>query len=149
MKAVLHYLVLVGIPILGVLGLLRIGSDLKPPVSVGGEWQLELTASTLTDAGCASLFAEGIQPVLTVSQSGLHLVLELNTVEKTSFKGRLTELTITTTTKKSETVAFQATVDRQRDPNYLIGAISLPDCKTPFTLTAFRQPRQAEAIEGH
>lgn len=149
MKAALHYLVLVGIPIVGVLGLLRLGSNLEPPISVGGEWYLALTNSTQVEASCAGLLDANVQPVLTVSQSGPHLVLELNTAEKIRFKGTLNESTITTAQNEPETVVFQVTIDHQSQPNTLAGAVTLPACKTPLTFTGFRHSHVAKAIEGH
>lgn len=41
MKSALLYLVLVGVPVLGVLGVLRLGERIAPPAAVGGEWRIE------------------------------------------------------------------------------------------------------------
>ena len=44
MKAILQYTAMVGIPVLIVFVLLRIGEhSLRAPASVGGAWELELT----------------------------------------------------------------------------------------------------------
>lgn len=149
MKAVLHYLVLVGIPIVGVLGLLRLGSNIVPPISVGGVWRLELASSALAETDCARLFDADVQPLLTISQSGMYLTMELNTIEKLRFKGTLSESAIATIQNESETVIFQAVVDHQSSPHTLTGAVSLPACNLSLPFTGFRQSHVAEAIEGH
>ncbi len=41
MKSVLLYLILVGVPVLGVLGVLRLGEQIVPPAAIGGRWQVE------------------------------------------------------------------------------------------------------------
>ena len=96
MKTVFHYLFLATMPILGILGLLHLGSRLQAPASIGGEWQLELTPSAINEAGCATLPDAAVQPSLEILQSGTHLILELNIGEEMSLRGRLDELTITT-----------------------------------------------------
>ena len=41
MKSALLYIVLVGLPVLGVLGVLRLGERIVPPTAIGGEWRVE------------------------------------------------------------------------------------------------------------
>ena len=40
-KSALLYIVLVGLPVLGVLGVLRLGERITPPAAIGGEWRVE------------------------------------------------------------------------------------------------------------
>lgn len=147
MKAVLHYIFLVGLPILGVVGLLKLGSTLQAPASIGGTWLLQWQNDSL--ANCGNLFDSAVSPLLTISQSGTHLVLELNTLEKTSLKATFNDLTITTNGSGAETAVFQATVDRQSEPNQLTGTLTLPQCPTPLSLVGIRQPKQAATTGGH
>ena len=147
MKTVFHYLFLATMPILGILGLLHLGSRLQAPASIGGEWQLELTPSAINEAGCATLPDAAVQPSLEILQSGTHLILELNIGEEMSLRGRLDELTITTI--QSGTAAFQATVDRQSEPDRLAGTLTLPTCRKMLAFTGSRQPHTLKDAGGH
>ncbi len=63
MKSLFTYIVLVGVPGAGLLGILHAGRGLKAPHAIGGEWRVEGGAL----AGAA----------LRVQQSGEHVVLEV------------------------------------------------------------------------
>lgn len=41
MKSALLYVALVGLPVLGVLGVVRLGGLITPPAAVGGTWRME------------------------------------------------------------------------------------------------------------
>ena len=95
MKSVLLYLVLVGTPFLGLLGILQIGEKLEAPVSVGGSWAVESTTAQALERSCAPLEAPGDRLELTISQSGRYVQLRLNDAAKTSMTGRLHARTLT------------------------------------------------------
>lgn len=63
MRTTLLYLVLVGLPALGVVGVLRLGERLSAPPSIGGTWQIT------SSEGCA--LRPGAE--LTFVQSGEHV----------------------------------------------------------------------------
>lgn len=52
MRSILLYLALVGVPLLGVLGILQIGRGLVPPPAFGGTWRIEPETAE-SGAGCA------------------------------------------------------------------------------------------------
>jgi hypothetical protein len=147
MKAVLHYFFLVTAPILGILALLHLGSRLQAPASIGGEWHLELTPSAINEAGCATLLDPAVQPSLEILQSGTHLILELNIGEEMSLRGRLDNLAITTI--QPDTAVFQATVDRQSEPDRLAGNLTFPNCGQLLTFTGIRQRHIVKEAGGH
>jgi hypothetical protein len=75
MRTLFIYLTLVGLPGLGILGVLRAGDGLNPPASVGGSWSVELGGPG--DASCAGQLLGSGPRVMSVSQSGTQLVLSL------------------------------------------------------------------------
>lgn len=147
MKALVHYVFLVGLPVLGVLGVLHIGQNLKAPASVGGNWSLAWDA--VPDGGCPALPASTNAASLFISQSGPHLVMELNSGAKTNLNGVLDELHITGTVAEVETAVFQATVDRQPEPHQMSGFFAPPGCATVYAFTAVRQPAPQFTTRGH
>ena len=64
-KSALLYVILVGLPVLGVLGVLRVGERIVPPAAVSGQWQVERGGGTCVVPG----------GTFSVAQSGefLHL----------------------------------------------------------------------------
>ena len=81
MKALLQYVVLVGIPVLGVLGILQLGQGLAAPRAVSGIWQVTPSVSSLTPSvqlSCPAAFGVVEKPKLVIEQSGPRLVFDLN-----------------------------------------------------------------------
>ena len=77
-RTVLLYLVLVGLPLAGLLGILRVGRALTPPPPIGGEWVVETALPAGLPESCAArLRPAARQPALTLSQSGIYLSLTL------------------------------------------------------------------------
>lgn len=70
MKTVLLYSMLVGIPLLGLLVILKAGERIVPPRSIGGDWELSMTWSAQRTSACPGLAFEEERPEMHVSQSG-------------------------------------------------------------------------------
>jgi len=90
MKAPILYPLLVGVPLLGLLGILRLGNDLVAPRSIGGEWDLSFVAPPAAAAtgGCVWSAFGNQPPSFLISQSGTKAVV--------SFRDRSgTEMSIT------------------------------------------------------
>ena len=68
------YTCLVGLPVFGVLGALRLGRDLVAPVAVSGSWILE-TEAPVPGGACADAVSR--HRVLTVSQSGRYVTVRV------------------------------------------------------------------------
>jgi hypothetical protein len=89
MRSVLLYLVLVGTPFAGLLGILDIGERIEPPPSVGGTWALGEGSIRELGAWCPAIeFGDG-PGELRVSQSGRYLALALSDRAGTSFSATL------------------------------------------------------------
>jgi hypothetical protein len=160
MKAVLHYLLLVGMPVLGVFALLRAGERLTAPVSVGGTWNLEIDSQFVDSPACTTLSSQSEQPVLTISQSGPHLRLTFNDEGKTMLVGEIDDTTIVanairqpaagdTRDNHAAVIHFEAIVNRQTEPDRLEGTLIMNDCRVSAPLTALRQPVSRVSGGGH
>ena len=157
MKTVITYGMLVGLPILGVLLILRLGQNLTPPLSVGGQWSMALSPSalSLTEAGCTAAGEDFTSVTLAIAQSGPKLVLTLDTDPTTQLAGVITEVRVNANAQTSKPATgpaitqLEATVDRAAEPDQLVGALTLPGCSTPLPFTAVRQPTTLSGTVNH
>jgi len=145
-KAILHYLFLVGIPVLGVFGLLQMGKGITPPVSVGGTWLLEITPPFTGEDTCGHFLSWSDKPRLMISQSGPHLLFTFNDKERTQLAGKVEGQTLSISTAK---LNLKAALDRQVKPDRLRGEITLNHCSTPLMLTATREMTLKERSRNH
>jgi hypothetical protein len=140
MRAFLQYSALVGIFLLGVLGILRLGSRLQAPASVGGHWTLHLTFPNQPDAVCAPSWLGTGSTELVISQSGPELTLTWNSLSPITFKGELSGVTIHAASKDAPGWRLVAEVDRQADPDVLKGTLVSETCAGSIQLGGVRQP---------
>lgn len=106
MKGVLIYLVLVGIPVAGVIGVLQAGRDIIPPPYLGGTWSLLIQP----DYACAPS-AAGDSLTMVVSQSGPHLAVNFPGSALPQLKGRTNGDSLGATSS-SDSVQLHASVKR-------------------------------------
>ena len=152
MKSIILYLLFVGIPVLMVIGVLQLGSSLKPPISVGGVWNVEVPAQTANLCGITAFHSD--QPALTISQSGSNLQLTFNDEAKTSLSGVLEDTNVTAGDRSHATITarvsnsqeptlLRANVDRTSMPNRLRAELSAAGCPSGAVVSfnATRQPR--------
>lgn len=77
-RAVLgHYLVLVGLPLLAVLGLLHFGESLTAQPSVAGRWMLDANFDGNRETPCAISLSGFKNNAIEITQSGKYLELSL------------------------------------------------------------------------
>lgn len=136
MKPILLYLILVGLPILGILGLLRAGQNLAAPITLAGTWDAQLHLESPTDSSVCEAPIRPAPVVLSIKQSGQHVFLTFDDLQKTTLKGNVQDLTIyasfiperrgLTNRSGPETTAiyFQGRVDRQTEPDRLLGVLT-------------------------
>ncbi len=152
MRPILLYLVLVGLPVLGTLGLLQVGQNLVAPISLAGKWSAQLTPPNpcgLSDE--VSLLPAG-PTTLSITQSGPNLLISFEDDSKSTFAGNIREVIIDAgmvsqhataihTSKGTVAIYFHARVDRQSEPDRLLGALILDNgsLRTEVPLTAIRQ----------
>ena len=160
MKAVLPYLLLVVIPVLGVFALLQAGERLTAPVSVGGTWNLEINPQVAGSPACTGLSIRSEQPLLTISQSGPHLRLTFNDEGNTMLVGQIDDMTIVANVirhpaagdardNQTAVIHLEAVVDRHPEPDRLEGTLIMNGCLVSVPFTAVRQPVARDSRGGH
>lgn len=148
MKTLLIYVLLVGAPLLGLLGILRAGERIVPPRHVGGAWAAEPAVAAALRAACPDLVFPAAGPVLDVSQSGTRAVVTLNDSAATALDARLDGDVLTAVTEAGSAACggrglrLAATLREDPGPASLDGALSVPGCPScaPAPLRAARLP---------
>ncbi|SRR5579871_210656 len=123
-------MLLVGIPVLGLVGILEAGRGLSVPPAVSGEWKLEFDNAT-----CATL-ASLRQPALSISQSGVDAMVTLND-GKNGGRGTVFEAGIEGDTLQSSLVT--ASITGKRGERAMQGTLAMDGCPP----VAFHATRQA------
>lgn len=147
MKGVLLYILLVGLPLLGILEVLHIGKHLKPPIFLGGTWSIQVSRETADIGSCGDLPIHFDGALLNISQSGSSLILTFGGEQKTSLAGEIHDSFIVAGSLYQSAdkalaadapgaIRFQAQVDQ---PDRLQGVLKLTNCPAlqslPFTAT--------------
>lgn len=132
------YLLLVGVPVLGLLGILEAGRSIAAPLSIGGEWALESTPT----ADCANP-PGSLQRQLawSISQSGTAALITLHDGYGTTLEATIDGSTLTA---KSPGGTIAATITGKLGKRTMEGKISLVGCVP----AAFRAVRQAPGKRG-
>jgi hypothetical protein len=149
---IIAYIVLVGLPILGLVGILKTGRSVAAPLSVDGTWTLHADPARLTALPCGKALATSD---LAISQSGGTFTLGLTNEPKSRASGVLSGAILKASVLPSSDDAdcgqgreltLIATVDPKASPRSLTGTISLNDCGTcqPVEFRAFRRAPAAK-----
>jgi len=141
LKSVALYLVLVGLPLLGLFALLDWGRRLGPPPAIGGRSEL----AEPTTAACPGLPA---QAVISIEQSGRFLRVRLD--DMPFGEGRLDDGRVRASVPAllvgcpAEALALEATLDDSGER--LVGRLGRPGCDAcpPAALVAERLPAKKE-----
>jgi hypothetical protein len=157
---VVAYILLVGLPLLGLAGVLRSGRSLTAPISVDGVWKIEADAGRLATLACDKSLSFSSSSVV-ISQSGKSLVLTFNNASKTVSSGVLEGKNLKASvvlerdpSSKSGcgddqaltlTLTLTARVDPKSEPRSMTGLLSVNACTScvPVEFHAVRQPRAA------
>jgi hypothetical protein len=120
---------MVGLPVLGLLGILEAGRTIRAPLSIGGEWTLEVDPASHC-AGTAGLR----QPALNISQSGTQALITLNDGHATTREATVHGAALTT---HSPAVIIAATISGKAGARTLEGTMQFDGC-TPVAFRAVR-----------
>jgi hypothetical protein len=147
MRLILTYLILVGIPIVLILGVLQLGSHLEAPASVGGTWVVSPTPQDNESKECEALLVPGGLMQWIILQSGPWLEIRVTGNSQISLEGELSGTTITANSddpdKRSLSIQVQAVVDRNAEPDRLEGTILTNYCSQPVVIKGVRSSSQA------
>jgi hypothetical protein len=146
------YILLVGLPIAGLVGVLKSGRKLTAPVSVDGLWHLQIDPERLASLPCGKGLADSPETALAISQSGKNFTLSLsNGPQSTStgvIEGARVKASIAPAPDWSaqtgcggQELTLVATVDAKAEPRTLAGQLSVSHCPTCGVIE-FRATRQ-------
>jgi hypothetical protein len=135
-RVVLLYLGLVGLPVLGILGLLQVGQTLSAPISLAGTWNAQLNPDSKSTAADPGLLPQPM--VLTITQSGPDVILVFDDNQRTTLVGKIQGATIDATALGHDGTtadsaadfgnaprSFRASIDWQAEPRRLVGMLVL------------------------
>jgi hypothetical protein len=156
---VLAYILLVGLPLVGLIGVLKSGRSLRAPLSVDGLWRVEADAGGFATLPCGKALLSGSQAVLAISQSGKNFTLDFANGRKANVSGVLEGTNIKASVVPStawaqepgcgagRTLSLVATVDPTTNPRSLVGMISVDNCPS-CRAVEFRAVRQIPEKKG-
>jgi len=149
----LFYALLVGLPLLGLVGILAAGRSLGAPVSVGGAWDLQVDLSVAQAQSCAAWLGSARPLTLNITQSGRYLTLTLSTLGNVSIPATLDGTRLATdaaspTSSKIEGgcigragLGLKAMIDPNANPRVITGVLSVNGCPSCGSVS-FRAKRQ-------
>ncbi len=147
MKTALLYVTLVGVPLLGLTGILYLGQRLVPPPGVGGTWAFTVGEHEQARAPCARMEAPEDGLELVLSQSGPRLVGRFNDAAQTRLSGRLHAAGIRGRVRGADgcagnaLVQLEAELREEADGLHLVGRLTDPGCAcAPVAFVAVRKP---------
>jgi len=148
MRSVFLYVVLVGLPILGVVAVLRVGERLTPPRSVGGDWTVEAPDLSAGISDCRPSWWNAGPLVMVIAQSGPDLVVTFPATPDWTLSGTIRGDTLTAATRGSSRQAsaigpgnsadLQLTLDSQAEPDRLTGILRLAGCEAALQFASRR-----------
>ncbi|HEV2468687.1 MAG TPA: hypothetical protein VGS78_05800 [Candidatus Sulfotelmatobacter sp.] len=146
---VVAYIVLVGLPLLGLAGILRSGRHLTAPISVDGTWRIEVNGNAAAGPACAAASTFLSSPFV-IGQSGRNLIVTFGK-NKATATGTLDNKSLNTSIPAGDEVSaaqcgpamLTAAVNPAAEPRSMSGQLSFPGCQTcaPVEFRAIRQPR--------
>jgi hypothetical protein len=148
---VIAYIFLVGLPLLGLAGVLRSGRGLAAPFSIDGSWKVEASASTASASSCDKFLSSLVSAPISISQSGKVLVVGVNGGKATTggLEGKILKAQFSGADSPAagdcsdRSLTLTAALDPEADPRTLSGTISVDGCAScaPLEFRAARQPR--------
>lgn len=148
------YILLVGLPLLALVGVLRSGRSLNAPFSVDGAWKIDAGAVPPLAAPCGDFLSSVSNSPVSISQSGTSLVIGLGgktttgTLAGKTIKAQFAGASNPKANDCSErSLALTATLDPLTEPRTLSGRLSVEGCDScaPVEFRAVKQPRPAGA----
>ncbi len=148
-KTTVIYLLLVGPPFLGLIGILELGRGLTAPRSIGGEWQLDVASRRQAAGACPDLVFDK-QPTLKVSQSGLRAELVFADKAKTRLSVDLVDDAVAGSGTAAgapgcdQPLTLEARLTGSGPTAELVGTLARPGCPS-CPATRFRAARRPAA----
>lgn len=136
MNRVLNYLMLVGFPVLGVLGVLHYGNNLLTVMCIQGPRTAQASQPP-GNSSCQEQFLQAERHGFSISQSGPEFSVSFKGEPKAVLYGQIQDTRVDATARRSswakdenssKLVGLRATIDRQTNPARLWGVFSFNNC---------------------
>jgi hypothetical protein len=131
----ISYILLVGVPLLGMVGVLAAGRSLTAPLSVAGSWDLQIDPSVTLAPSCFAGLGFAHPAVLEISQSGRYLSLTLGTQPKLQLQAKLDGKALAADSAlpvaescRAARLSLRAGVDPKATPPTISGILSFNAC---------------------
>jgi hypothetical protein len=149
---VIAYILLVGLPVLGLVGVLRAGRTLTAPISVDGVWKVEAHADQVAALPCSGTsFLRNTS--LLISQSGRSLMLSFDSGSRNTASGIIDGHSVRASALpmpdysaevgcgSNRLLSLNATVDVQSGLRSMVGNMTVEGCSScgPVGFHAIRQ----------
>lgn len=128
-----------GIPLLGLLGILEAGRGIAAPPPISGDWTLQFDSA----ASCASGPAGLQQPALSISQSGTAALITVNDGHATTLEATLDSATLTA---KSPAASITASIAGQLGGRTLEGKMLFDGCGPVAFRALFQKIHQPQVM---
>ncbi len=132
MRHVLSYLLFVGIPLTGLLGVLRVGQWIEAPRAVHGYWAVQPMAAS--GRVCTRYLLTDADSTLLISQSGRQLTGSLGPGSEVGLRGSLT----------GNEISLEGVIQPEATPRY-VGCTEGDTLRLTARFSASRGIRQLEA----
>jgi len=137
LRSLLLYIVLVGLPLVGVLGIVYLGERLEAPASVKGQWQIEVEGKAPDPQDCSAGLRSAL--ALMIVQSGPDLRITFNDEAQTTMIGHINGFLVTAS-ESSGPLALEATLDQLSQATRLRGTLTFSACDQHMNWSATRVP---------
>ena len=131
LKIFFGYIGMLGVTLIGLMGVLRLGSAIEAPASVKGTWEFRVSGSE-TAFQCAGLTGWVRNPELQISQSGPDLSIHLNNASEITLTGKVQDLVITAAIEnpkiENTQMMLSLQLNRSQQPDKLQGLLRTPNC---------------------
>jgi hypothetical protein len=156
---IVAYILLVGLPLLGLASVLRTGRALSAPISVDGVWKFGMDGADLPAGRCSRSLASLQDSLVTISQSGKGLTLSLDNGSRAAGSGVIEGTALNAAFPLSAVSANEpgcgaasvftlaATIDPKSEPRSMLGTISVDGCASCPSVK-YRAARQARSARG-
>jgi len=155
---IIAYVILVGLPIVGLAGVLKSGRTLTAPISVDGLWKVQVDPAQLAALPCGRSLAFMQGATIAISQSGTNFTLTLDSSPKSMGSGAVEGTTLKAAFASSapwsseidcsgRELSLDGAVDLKTNPRTMAGTISLNDCASCVP-AQFHAVKQVPPVKG-
>ena len=156
-KLVADYVIFVGVPLLALAGILRVGSHLTAPVALHGNWSVQADFAPWQNVPCAAPLLSSQPLRLRIDQAGSNLTFTLNDPARTALPGTIEGLSLSTTFLAgqvraasvplpdagclgAQSLRIQAAANQREKQRTLAGTLRLEGCAScpPIAFSATR-----------